>query len=126
MKIYLGDPNSAENCTLEISRGKSGACFVTLEIAHRTSRQVKRSAEVSPSKLLDLAAFIGDFWAECPPCEISELGLALVYSHREHIGEGYYYVAIDGVNQVLVYEQLGTSNAFTAGKIRDAISAATR
>lgn len=74
---------------------------------------------VTRAELEALAKWLDDFWNEAPPAELAGGIVRFVYSHREHIGEGYFHIELKGRRVLTAYEQLGTSNTFRAERIRD-------
>lgn len=79
----------------------------------------RESIRVNAEELGRLAQWLDDFWNECPPAELAGGKLRFVYSHREHIGEGFYHVEFGGRQVLTAYEQLGSSNTFRAEKVRE-------
>lgn len=75
-----------------------------------------KTISTTRGEIAALADWLENFWE---PCAAAHLGsLRFIYSHREHIGEGYYDIA-DGDTKVLyVYEQLGGSNVARAQELR--------
>lgn len=84
--------------------------------------QISREIAVAAKDLQALATWLDDFWNEAPPVQLAEGFIRFVYSHREHIGEGYYNIEFDGKKILQVYEQLGTSNTFRASQIRSLLN----
>lgn len=78
----------------------------------------RETLPVTAAELLKLAQWLDDFWNDCPPAELAGGRLRFVYSHREHIGEGYYRIEFDGRLVLIAYEQLGTSNTFRSQQLR--------
>jgi hypothetical protein len=64
------------------------------------------------------ADWLENFWDEVPPLVLGNSDIALEYSHREHIGEGFFYVTRSGERLLQIYEQLGESNVTHAREIR--------
>ncbi|GAB4437429.1 MAG: hypothetical protein OHK0011_20470 [Turneriella sp.] len=81
--------------------------------------QWRESIRVNVAELGRLAQWLDDFWNECPPAELAGGRLRFVYSHREHIGEGYYRIEFNGRLVLTAYEQLGTSNTLRAQQLRE-------
>ena len=73
-------------------------------------------------KFQKLADWLDYLWDECDPFIIEELNLKFEFSHREHIGEGYYYILVDNIKYLYIYEQLGQSNTAHAKELRESIS----
>ncbi|MBX3722858.1 MAG: hypothetical protein KF713_13545 [Turneriella sp.] len=63
-----------------------------------------------------VAAWLENFWEPCADVYLGSL--RFIYSHREHIGEGYYTIAESNSTILYVYEQLGTSNIARAQELR--------
>lgn len=79
-----------------------------------------KTIRTTRGEMAALADWLQNFWEPCPDAHLDHF--RCIYSHREHIGEGYYTIA-DGNNKVLyVYEQLGTSNTARAGELRGLIA----
>ena len=100
------------------AQGEDGvALSVRFEVdgAERWQQQISATR----AELQALAKWLDDFWNECPPAKLGDGRLQFVYSHREHIGEGYYQLEMDGRHVITAYEQLGTSNTFRAEKVRE-------
>ncbi len=81
-------------------------------------QKISREVVVTATELRALADWIDNFWDETPPQNLASGLIRFIYSHREHIGEGYYNIEFDGVSILQVYEQLGTSNTFRANEVR--------
>lgn len=95
-----------------------------VELNITASRSVHRSATVSVAAITALAGWLDNLWDEKPPCIVPELGLELRYSHREHIGEVFYHVLVDGKVVKLVYEQANASNCARAADLMRELAAA--
>jgi hypothetical protein len=63
-----------------------------------------------------LADWLENFWEPCPAARLGSL--RFIYSHREHIGEGYYDITDEATKILNVYEQLGGSNVARAKELR--------
>lgn len=116
--MNFDDGGGGADVTLDVARATPGMVRATL-----TVRGVPRTADVPVSQLVALAKWIEDVWNDDPPCGVPALGLELRFSHREHIGEIYYDVLVDGVRVRSVYEQGGTSNTFRARGLRAEVAA---
>lgn len=79
----------------------------------------RETVTISAAELSQLAEWLDDFWNDCPPAELAGGRLRFVYSHREHIGEGYYRIEFDGRLVLAAYEQLGTSNTLRSQQLRE-------
>ncbi len=108
-----------------LSRKTTGAAQnITLRAGymHAGKEKFNREVVVASKDLQALATWLENFWNEVPPLQLAEGLIRFIYSHREHIGEGYYNIEFDGRPILQVYEQLGTSNTFRAGEIRSLLS----
>jgi len=77
-----------------------------------------REITVTKTELQSLASWISDFWDEVPPAVLAGGRLRFIYSHREHIGEGYFDIEFEGRKVQHTYEQIGASTPFRAEQIR--------
>lgn len=75
------------------------------------------SFTAAKDELIRLAQWLENLWDECAPALLGGI-LTFRFSHREHIGEGYYHIVASGKNLLLVYEQLGQSNLARAAELR--------
>ncbi|AFM11286.1 hypothetical protein [Turneriella parva] len=108
-----------------LNRKSTGPAEKVILIAGYTragKEQFSREIAVAAKDLQALATWLDDFWNEAPPVQLAEGFIRFVYSHREHIGEGYYNIEFDGKKILQVYEQLGTSNTFRASQIRSLLN----
>ena len=83
---------------------------------------MNRKAIVPILKFQKLADWLDSLWDECDPLIIEELNLKFEFSHREHIGEGYYYILVDNIKYLYIYEQLGQSSTAHAKELRESIN----
>lgn len=112
---------SSDDEFFALSRQTSGEeQNIRLIASYSRKGKVKFSREVvvAAKDLHALASWLSDFWDETPPLKLADGLIRFIYSHREHIGEGYYHIEFDGSAVVQVYEQLGTSNTFRADQVR--------
>jgi hypothetical protein len=110
-----------EHDYFSLQRADAGAMeSIALKASHVMggSEKWNRDVRVSRAELNTLADWLDEFWNDTPPVKLANGLIQFVYSHREHIGEGYYGVEFDGVRLLLAYEQLGGSNRFRAAEVR--------
>lgn len=81
-------------------------------------KEFSREVAIASEDLRSLADWLENFWNETPPQILADALIRFIYSHREHIGEGYYDIEFSGSVILRVYEQLGTSNTFRAEEVR--------
>lgn len=121
MKLFDTDPGS----NIEFLFSKLANSFEVecqMQITKDGQIAITRKANVPLEKLRNLAQWLDSLWNECPPALIEELGLKFEFSHREHIGEGFFYVLVDNVKYLLIYEQLGQSNVAHAKELIELLS----
>lgn len=108
---------SSDSELIELSsQNKSAQIVVRYENGGK--EEWRETLPVTAAELSQLAQWLDDFWNDCPPADLAFGRLRFVYSHREHIGEGYYRIEFDGRLVLTAYEQLGTSNTLRAEQLR--------
>lgn len=75
-----------------------------------------KTVSTTRGEIAALADWLENFWEPCPAARLGIL--SFIYSHREHIGEGYYDIADETTKILNVYEQLGGSNVARARELR--------
>ena len=121
MKLFDTDSeNSVEFLFSELANSSDLQC--QMQITKDEKIAISRSAIVPVNKFKNLAQWLDSLWNECPPALIEELGLKFEFSHREHIGEGFFYVLVDNVKYLLIYEQLGQSNVAHAKELLESLN----
>lgn len=75
-----------------------------------------KTISTTRGEIAALADWLENFWEPCPAARLGSL--RFIYSHREHIGEGYYDITDGDAKVLYVYEQLGTSNVARAQEQR--------
>ena len=121
MKIYDSNPESyIEFLFSKIENSNEIEC--NLLINKDGVNSIDRKAIVPSLKFQKLADWLDSLWDECDPFILEELNLKFEFSHREHIGEGYYYILVDNIKYLYIYEQLGQSNTAHAKELRESIT----
>lgn len=102
-----------------VAGAKQDTVAVTLRVLDGTKLRLEKTAHaVDKSRIEALASWIKDVWDGRAPYVLEELGFELRFSHREHVGEIYYDVLVDGRRVRSVYEQGGLSNDHRAQLVR--------
>ncbi len=121
MKLFDTDPESnIEFLFSKLVNSSEVGCQI--QITKDGKNVITRKAKVPVIKFQNLAQWLDSLWNECQPALIEELGLKFEFSHREHIGEGFFYILVDNVKYLLIYEQLGQSNVAHAKELCDSLS----
>ena len=121
MKLFdTGHENNIEFLFSKLASSSEVECQI--QITKDWQITITRRANVPLEKLRNLAQWLDSLWNECPPALIEELGFKLEFSHREHIGEGFFYVLVDNVKYLLIYEQLGQSNVAHAKELLESLN----
>lgn len=109
---------SSDSEFVELSR-QPGSGQILLRYENGGREEWRETVAISAAELLQLADWLDGFWNACPPAELAGGRLRFVYSHREHIGEGYYRIELGGRLVLTAYEQLGTSNTHRSQQLRE-------
>lgn len=116
MKLYDSDTeNFIEFEFLKATNSSEIECQI--QVFKKGNIVISRKGIILRSKILSLAKWLDSLWDECAPVLIEELGLRFEFSHREHIGEGFFYIIVDNIKYLLIYEQLGQSNVAHAKEL---------
>lgn len=75
-----------------------------------------KTISTTRDEIAALADWLQNFWEPCPNARLGSL--SFIYSHREHIGDGYFTITDEATKILNVYEQLGGSNIAHARKLR--------
>lgn len=75
-----------------------------------------KTIKTTRGEIAALADWLENFWEPCPDAHLGSLNF--IYSHREHVGEGYYDIADEATKILSAYEQLGSSNVASARELR--------
>lgn len=120
MKLFDSDPNNnIEFLFSKVENSSEIEC--SIQINKGGIIAISRKAIVPISKFRKLADWLDSLWDECNPLILEELNLKFEFSHREHIGEGYFYIIVDNIKYLLIYEQLGQSNKAHAKELLDSL-----
>lgn len=123
MKLFDSDPEN--NIEFLFSRTKnSSEVDCQIQITKDGKIAITRKANVPVAKFQNLAHWLDSLWDECQPALIEELGVKFEFSHREHIGEGFFYVIVDNSKYLLIYEQLGQSNVAHSKELLESLNLA--
>lgn len=123
MKLFDTDPeNNIEFLFSKIENSSNVECQI--QITKDGKIAITRKANVPVTKIQNIARWLDSLWDECPPALIEELGLKFEFSHREHIGEGFFYVLVDNRKYLFIYEQLGQSNVAHAKELLESLNLA--
>ncbi len=123
MKLF--DTNPENNIEFLFSKlVNSSEVDCQIQITKDGKIAITRKANVPVTKFQNLVHWLDCLWDECPPVLIEELGLKFEFSHREHIGEGFFYVLVDNSKHLLIYEQLGQSNVAHAKYLLESLNIA--
>lgn len=111
---------SSDSEFVELSHVESNGQSQQLQVRYEKdgTERWRENISVSRDELVQLAQWLDDLWDECPPATLAQGRLQFIFSHREHIGEGYYRVEWDGRLVLSAYEQLGSSNKLRADQVR--------
>jgi hypothetical protein len=124
MKLFDTDPENNIEFLFSKSENLSDV-ECQMQITKDGKIAITRKAISPVTKFQNLAQWLDSLWDECQPALIEELGLKFEFSHREHIGEGYFYVLVDNRKYLLIYEHLGQSNVAHAKELRDSLDLGT-
>ncbi len=114
---FFGGSDS-EFVELSHGRGNSEPLQLLVRYEKDGTELFRENITSSRDELLQLAQWLDDLWDECPPATLAQGRLQFIFSHREHIGEGYYRVEFDSRLVLSAYEQLGASNTLRAEQVR--------
>ncbi len=112
---FFGDGGSF----LELTRPSdiaAGKLTLTARLCDAEREIWTKNIAATADEIRALADWLENFWDPCPNVNLGSLGF--IYSHREHIGEGYYDITESGIKILFVYEQLGGSNVASARELR--------
>ena len=98
-------------------------CFCKLEVAVQGKITETYEGLEPIYNLENLATWVDEIWNEVPDISLTSIPLTLSYGHREHIGEVFYSVIVNGTKRIYVYEQTNSSNTARAQALRSEIAA---
>ena len=121
MKLFDSNPeNNIEFLFSKVESSSEIECSIQINKDGKIA--INRKAIVPIYKFQRLANWLDSLWDECDPLIIEELNLKFEFSHREHIGEGYFYIIVDNIKYLLIYEQLGQSNKAHAEELLESLN----